>query len=50
MNQDEFKKIMLRAIDDEIEAYTYYRTVSDKAKDKNIKDLFGRACQRRSKT
>ena len=40
MNQDEFKKIMLRAIDNEIEAYTFYRTVSDKAKDKKLKDLF----------
>ena len=41
MNQDEFKKIMLRAIDGEKEAYTYYYTVSEKARDKNIKDLFG---------
>jgi rubrerythrin len=40
MNQDEFKKIMLRAIDNEMEAYTFYRTISDKAKDKNLKDLF----------
>ena len=40
MNQDEFKKIMLRAIDNEVEAYTYYRTVSDKVKDKKLKDLF----------
>lgn len=40
MNQDEFKKIMLQAIDNEIEAYTFYRTVSDKAKDKKLKDLF----------
>jgi rubrerythrin len=40
MNQDEFKKIMLRAIDNEMEAYTFYRTVSDKAKDKKLKDLF----------
>ena len=40
MNQDEFKKIMLRAIGNEIEAYTFYRTVSDRAKDKKLKDLF----------
>ena len=40
MNQDEFKKIMLQAIDNEMEAYTFYRTVSDKAKDKKLKDLF----------
>jgi rubrerythrin len=41
MNQDEFKKIMLQAIDNEIEAYTFYQTVSNKAKDKKLKDLFG---------
>jgi rubrerythrin len=40
MDQDEFKKIMLQAIDNEVEAYTFYRTVSDKAKDKKLKDLF----------
>jgi rubrerythrin len=40
VNQDEFKKIMLRAIDNEIEAYKFYRTVSDKATDKKLKDLF----------
>jgi rubrerythrin len=40
MNQEEFKTIILRAIDNEIEAYTFYRTVSDKAKDKKFKDLF----------
>ena len=41
MNQDEYKKIISRAIDGEQEAYTYYYMVSEKAKDKNIKDLFG---------
>jgi rubrerythrin len=40
MNQDEFKKIMLQAIDNEVEAYTYYRTVSDNVKDTKLKDLF----------
>jgi rubrerythrin len=41
MNQDEFKKIISRAVDGEIEAYTYYHMVSEKARDKSIKDLFG---------
>jgi len=40
MDQDEFKKIMLQAIDNEMEAYTFYRTISDKSKDKKLKDLF----------
>ncbi len=40
MTQDEFKKIISQAIDNEVEAYTFYRTVSDKAKDKKLKDLF----------
>jgi rubrerythrin len=40
MNQDEFKKIMLQAIDNEMEAYTFYRTVSDKARDIKLRDLF----------
>jgi rubrerythrin len=40
MNQDEFKKIISHAIDGEREAFSFYRAVSDKAKDKNLKDLF----------
>ncbi len=40
MTYDEYKKIISRAIDGEIEAYTFYRAVSDKVKDKNLKDLF----------
>ena len=40
MTYDDYKKIISSAIDAEIEAYTFYRAVSDKVKDKNLKDLF----------
>ncbi|OPY76492.1 MAG: putative trifunctional 2-polyprenylphenol hydroxylase/glutamate synthase subunit beta/ferritin domain-containing protein [Syntrophorhabdus sp. PtaU1.Bin153] len=40
MTQDEFKKIISLAIDGEIEAFTFYQSVADKAKDKKLKDLF----------
>jgi rubrerythrin len=40
MNADEFKKIISLAIGREVEAYTFYRTVSDKAKDPALKKLF----------
>ncbi|MCX5810380.1 MAG: ferritin family protein [Proteobacteria bacterium] len=40
MNQDEFKKIISSAIGCEDESYAFYSTVSDKAKDKNLKNMF----------
>ncbi len=40
MTQDDYKKILSQAINGEKEAFIYYSTVSEKAKDKNIKDLF----------
>ncbi len=40
MDQDEFKKIISQAISQEVEAFTFYSTVSDKAKDVNLKRLF----------
>ncbi|MBP1749687.1 MAG: hypothetical protein H6Q52_2226 [Deltaproteobacteria bacterium] len=40
MTQDEFKKIISSAIKNEDEAHMYYSAVSEKAKDKNLKDLF----------
>ena len=40
MNQDEFKKIISHAIVQEVEAFTFYSTVSNKAKDVNLKRLF----------
>ncbi|HZD44375.1 MAG TPA: ferritin family protein [Methanomicrobiales archaeon] len=41
MNQEEFKKIISMAIDREVESYTYYKSISDKVKDANLKKLFG---------
>jgi rubrerythrin len=40
MKADDFKKIISMAIDREVEAYTFYKTVSEKAKDKNLKTIF----------
>jgi len=40
MTQEDYKKIISQAINGEKEAFIYYSTVSEKAKDKNIKDLF----------
>ncbi len=40
MTYGEYKKIISNAIEAEIEACTFYRAVSDKVKDKNLKDLF----------
>ncbi len=40
MKADDVKKIISLAIDREVEAYTFYKTVADKVKDKALKDLF----------
>jgi len=40
MKSEDFKKIISMAIDREVEAYTFYKTVSDKVKDKNLKTIF----------
>ncbi len=40
MNVDDAKKIISTAIDREVEAYTFYRTVSEKVKDAALKKLF----------
>ncbi len=40
MKADDAKKILSLAIDREVDAYTFYRTVSDKVKDKALKSLF----------
>jgi rubrerythrin len=37
---DEYKKIISSAIDSEIEAYTFYKSVSERVKDKALKTLF----------
>jgi rubrerythrin len=40
MKTEDAKKILSTAIDREVEAYTFYRTVSDKVKDKALKSIF----------
>ena len=40
MKADDAKKIISTAIDREVEAYTFYRSIADKVKDKALKDLF----------
>ena len=40
MNADDAKKIISTAIEREVEAYTFYRGVADKAKDAALKSLF----------
>lgn len=40
MKQDDFKKIMLAAIDKEVESYTFYKSVSERVKDAALKSLF----------
>jgi len=41
MKTEDAKKIISTAIDREVEAYTFYRTISDKVKDAALKKLFG---------
>lgn len=41
MKSDDAKKIISTAIDREVEAFTFYRTISDKVKDAALKKLFG---------
>jgi rubrerythrin len=40
MKPDDVKKILSLAIDREVEAYSFYRSVSDKVKDPALKKLF----------
>jgi rubrerythrin len=40
MKAEEYKKIISLAIDREVEAYTFYKSVADKARDANLKKLF----------
>lgn len=40
MDAKEYRSIISSAIDREIEAYTFYRTVREKVKDENLKNLF----------
>jgi rubrerythrin len=40
MKQDDFKKILLNAIDKEVESYTFYKSVSERVKDSALKTIF----------
>jgi rubrerythrin len=40
MNAEDYKKIISLAIDREVEAYSFYRTISDKVKDAGLKKIF----------
>jgi rubrerythrin len=40
MKQDDFKKILLNAIDKEVESYTFYTAASERIKDKALKTIF----------
>ncbi len=40
MNADDYKKIIMLAIDREVESYSFYRTISDKVKDGGLKKTF----------
>jgi rubrerythrin len=41
MTPEEYKGIISEAINNEVEAYTFYQTVSEKVTDANLKKLFG---------
>jgi len=40
MDIEEYRSIISNAIDREVEAYTFYRTVREKVTDENLKNLF----------
>jgi rubrerythrin len=40
MKQEDFKQIIANAIEGEIEAYNYYRSVSEKVRDTALKNIF----------
>ena len=41
MTPEDYKKIISDAINNEVEAYTFYQTISEKVNDANLKKLFG---------
>ena len=41
MTPEKYREIISKAIDREVESYTFYKTVSDKVKDANLKKMFG---------
>ena len=40
MTPEQYRAILSKAIEREVESYTYYRTISDKVKDANLKKIF----------
>ena len=40
MDATDFQKIITNAIDSEVESYTFYKSVADRAKDANLKTIF----------
>jgi len=49
MDTEEYRSIISNAIDREIEAYTFYRTVKEKVTDENLKNLFNELAGEESK-
>ena len=49
MKADDAKKIIADAIDKEVEAYTFYRSVADKVKDKALKSIFAELAEEEKK-
>ena len=50
MNAEDAKKIISSAIDSEVEAYTYYTSVSGRATDPALKKLFGELASEEEET
>jgi len=40
MTPEQYRAILSKAIEREVESYTFYRTISDKVKDANLKKIF----------
>jgi len=49
MDVEEYRSIISNAIEREIESYTFYRTVREKVKDENLKNLFNELAGEESK-
>jgi len=49
MDVEEYRSIISNAIEREIEAYTFYRTVREKVEDENLKSLFNELAGEESK-
>ena len=49
MDVEDYRSIISNAIDREIEAYTFYRTIREKVEDENLKSLFNELAGEESK-